>query len=68
MSPASTALQARRFAALGDPTRLSVFTLIARSPLSVAEVAEGGEAAGLEGSTRRRHQLANVYGKRILTN
>ena len=40
MSPASTALQARRFAALGDPTRLSVFTLIARSPLSVAEVAE----------------------------
>jgi|SRR5262252_1950673 DNA-binding transcriptional ArsR family regulator len=40
MSAARTALQARRFAALGDPTRLSVFTLIARSPLSVAEVAE----------------------------
>jgi DNA-binding transcriptional ArsR family regulator len=37
---ARTALQARRFAALGDPTRLQVFTLIARSPLSVAEVAE----------------------------
>jgi DNA-binding transcriptional ArsR family regulator len=36
--PAS--LQARRFAALGDPTRLQVFTLIAGSPLSVAEVAE----------------------------
>ena len=34
------ARQARRFAALGDPTRLQVFTLIARSPLSVAEVAE----------------------------
>jgi DNA-binding transcriptional ArsR family regulator len=39
MTPARTALQARRFAALGDPTRLQVFTLIARSPLSVAEVA-----------------------------
>jgi DNA-binding transcriptional ArsR family regulator len=36
----AAALQARRFAALGDPTRLQVFTLIARSPLSVAEVAE----------------------------
>ena len=36
----ASALQARRFAALGDPTRLQVFTLIARSPLSVAEVAE----------------------------
>ena len=35
-----TALQARRFAALGDPTRLQVFTLIARAPLSVAEIAE----------------------------
>ena len=35
-----TALQARRFAALGDPTRLEVFKLIAGSPLSVAEVAE----------------------------
>ncbi|HEY3634684.1 MAG TPA: metalloregulator ArsR/SmtB family transcription factor [Caldimonas sp.] len=34
-----TVLQARRFAALGDPTRLQVFTLITRSPLSVAEVA-----------------------------
>ena len=40
MSTAKTTLQARRFAALGDPTRLAVFTLIARSPLSVAEVAE----------------------------
>ena len=40
MAPAKTVLQARRFAALGDPTRLQVFTLIARSPLSVAEVAE----------------------------
>ena len=36
----TAALHARRFAALGDPTRLQVFTLIARSPLSVAEVAE----------------------------
>src|SRR6478609_5836992 len=36
----STTAQARRFAALGDPTRLQVFTLIARSPLSVSEVAE----------------------------
>jgi DNA-binding transcriptional ArsR family regulator len=36
----TSALQARRFAALGDPTRLQVFTLIARSPLSVAEVAD----------------------------
>ena len=34
------ALKARRFAALGDPTRLQVFTLIARAPLSVAEVAD----------------------------
>ncbi len=35
-----TAQPARRFAALGDPTRLQVFALISRSPLSVAEVAE----------------------------
>lgn len=40
MTPRQAALQARRFAALGDPTRLQVFVLIARSPLSVAEVAE----------------------------
>ena len=33
------AANARRFAALGDPTRLQVFALIARAPLSVAEVA-----------------------------
>ena len=31
---------ARRFAALGDPTRLQVFQLIARQPLSVGEVAQ----------------------------
>jgi DNA-binding transcriptional ArsR family regulator len=30
---------ARRFAALGDPTRLQVFALISRAPLSVTEVA-----------------------------
>ena len=30
---------ARRFAALGDPTRLQVFALISRAPLSVSEVA-----------------------------
>ncbi|MFO1219681.1 MAG: metalloregulator ArsR/SmtB family transcription factor [Burkholderiaceae bacterium] len=40
MTPRQAALQARRFAALGDATRLQVFSLIARSPLSVAEVAE----------------------------
>jgi DNA-binding transcriptional ArsR family regulator len=40
ISTRASAAQARRFAALGDPTRLAVFTLIARSPLSVAEVAE----------------------------
>ena len=39
-SPRASVVQARRFAALGDPTRLAVFTLIARSPLSVTEVAE----------------------------
>src|SRR5690349_15529644 len=39
-APRTAAVHARRFAALGDPTRLAVFTLIARSPLSVAEVAE----------------------------
>lgn len=32
-------LQARRFAALGDPTRLEVFHLLSRGPLSVAEIA-----------------------------
>lgn len=32
-------LQAQRFAALGDPTRLEVFRLISREPLAVAEVA-----------------------------
>lgn len=32
-------LQARRFAALGDPTRLEVFQLLSRAPLSVAEIA-----------------------------
>lgn len=39
MSPRIVQANARRFAALGDPTRLQVFALIARSPLSVAEVA-----------------------------
>ena len=39
-STRASVVQARRFAALGDPTRLQVFTLIARSPLAVAEVAE----------------------------
>jgi DNA-binding transcriptional ArsR family regulator len=33
-------LQARRFAALGDPTRLEVFQLLSRAPLSVAEIAD----------------------------
>lgn len=47
MSPNRTATRtlsldaaARRFAALGDPTRLEVFRLVARQPLSVGEVAE----------------------------
>ena len=31
---------ARRFAALGDPTRLAVFGLVAQQPLSVTEVAQ----------------------------
>lgn len=39
MNPRLVDANARRFAALGDPTRLQVFALIARSPLSVAEVA-----------------------------
>lgn len=41
--PVSTAAlenAARRFAALGDPTRLAVFRLVSRQPLSVAEVAQ----------------------------
>ena len=33
------AASARRFAALGDPTRLQVFLLLAREPQSVAEIA-----------------------------
>ena len=33
------ATSARRFAALGDPTRLQVFLLLSRAPLSVAEIA-----------------------------
>ncbi len=36
----SPELAARRFAALGDPTRLQVFQWVSQSPLSVAEVAE----------------------------
>lgn len=39
MKPALAQANARRFAALGDPTRLQVFALISRAPLSVAEVA-----------------------------
>ena len=39
MNTRLAAANARRFAALGDPTRLQVFMLISRSPLSVAEVA-----------------------------
>ncbi|MCW5658510.1 MAG: winged helix-turn-helix transcriptional regulator [Burkholderiaceae bacterium] len=39
MKPALAPIHARRFAALGDPTRLQVFALISRAPLSVAEVA-----------------------------
>ena len=39
MSRPNLALSARRFAALGDPTRLQVFLLLSREPQSVAEVA-----------------------------
>jgi DNA-binding transcriptional ArsR family regulator len=39
MKPAPLHARARRFAALGDPTRLQVFELVSRRPLSVAEVA-----------------------------
>lgn len=39
MMSASEFLQARRFAALGDPTRLEVFRLLSRSPQSVTEIA-----------------------------
>ena len=34
------AASARRFAALGDPTRLQVFLLLSREPQSVAEIAK----------------------------
>ena len=34
------AARARGFAALGDPTRLQVFQLLSRKPLSVADIAE----------------------------
>ncbi len=40
MKNAALPLQARRFAALGDPTRLQVFRLLSRAPLSVTEIAE----------------------------
>jgi DNA-binding transcriptional ArsR family regulator len=39
MNPAALDLHARQFAALGDPTRLGVFTLLSRAPLSVAQLA-----------------------------
>jgi len=39
MNPRLVEANARRFAALGDPTRLQVFMLVSSSPLSVAEVA-----------------------------
>ena len=40
MRTTDLSLQARRFAALGDPTRLRVFRLVTRGSLSVAEIAE----------------------------
>ena len=40
MKPAALALQSRRFAALGDPTRLEVFRLLSQAPRSVTEIAE----------------------------
>ena len=39
-TPSTRSLQARRFAALGDPTRLEVFHLLSRAPQSVAEIAD----------------------------
>jgi DNA-binding transcriptional ArsR family regulator len=40
MKSPAVATRARRFAALGDPTRLQVFQLVSRRPLSVAEIAQ----------------------------
>jgi DNA-binding transcriptional ArsR family regulator len=39
MKDVDLSLTARRFAALGDPTRLQVFALLSQESLSVAEVA-----------------------------
>ena len=38
--PPDLAAAARRFAALGDPTRLQVFHLVTQAPRSVGEIAE----------------------------
>ncbi len=40
MKAPDLAARARGFAALGDPTRLQVFQLLSKRPLSVAEIAE----------------------------
>ncbi len=40
MNAVADQIQSRRFAALGDPTRLQVFRLVLHQSLSVAEVAE----------------------------
>jgi len=39
MKSPDIAARARAFAALGDPTRLQVFQLVSRRPLSVADIA-----------------------------
>lgn len=39
MPATAPAAHARRFAALGDPTRLEVFRLLSTGPLSVADIA-----------------------------
>ncbi len=39
MKAPDIAARARGFAALGDPTRLQVFQLVSRRPLSVADIA-----------------------------
>ena len=39
MKAPDIATRARAFAALGDPTRLQVFQLVSRRPLSVADIA-----------------------------
>ena len=54
------AASARRFAALGDPTRLQVFLLLAREPQSVAEIAGSVSVSRPAVSQPRRAALASI--------